>query len=319
MKLDVVYDSAIIRSTIKEFITKQVTDAFIDQELLNSSAVIANIDGVSSIKKEEIKSVIYSINELALDLANIDFSTLASSITSINGPAVTEGFDKKIDVLYSSAILRYAIAKKLDDALGDNTELIDSRIVESDYVKTTEPFDGKNFKYYSKSEIESLIDSIGIFDISNVETINTEAIKSKLLNITDDKIEHFKEILGDIAIHSSEMERNSDECERDVEGMKMAEYMSNHLGEEFDGMISGIMNFGFFVELDNMIEGLVLAESFDKPYLYDGDLETAKVDKQVFRLGQRIRVRVERASKEDSQIDFVYVGDVNEKENAKTR
>ena len=135
--------------------------------------------------------------------------------------------------------------------------------------------------------------------------------------ITQDKIDHFREILGDIAIHSSEMERNSDECERDVEGMKMAEYMENHIGEEYEGMISGIMNFGFFVQLNNMIEGLVRKESFNKPYIYDGDMEIAKVDKDIFKLGQKILVRVERASKEDSQIDFDYVGNVDEKETQK--
>ena len=136
--------------------------------------------------------------------------------------------------------------------------------------------------------------------------------------ITQDKIDHFKEILSDIAIRSSEMERNSDECERDVEEMKMAEYMMDHVGEEFVGMISGVMNFGFFVQLDNMIEGLVPSDSFSSSYLYDGDLELAKVDNNVFKLGSRIKVRVERASKEDSQIDFVYVGNVvDEKENAK--
>ncbi len=136
--------------------------------------------------------------------------------------------------------------------------------------------------------------------------------------ITEDKIEHFKEILSDIAIHSSEMERNSDECERDVEEMKMAEYMSFNINNEYEGMISGIMNFGFFVQLDNMIEGLVPVESFNEDYLYDRDLETLKIGSKVFRLGQKVKVRVETARKEDSQIDFRYVGGViDEKENQK--
>ena len=135
--------------------------------------------------------------------------------------------------------------------------------------------------------------------------------------ITQDKIDHFKEILGDIAIHASEMERNADLCERDVEEMKMAEYMSNNIGNEYVGMISGIMNFGFFVQLDNMIEGLVPVESFGEDYYYDSDFETLKVGNKLFKLGQKVIVRVERASKEDSQIDFVYVGGPDEKEDAK--
>ena len=135
--------------------------------------------------------------------------------------------------------------------------------------------------------------------------------------ITQDKIDHFKEILGDIAIHASEMERNADLCERDVEEMKMAEYMSHNIDNEYIGMISGIMNFGFFVQLDNMIEGLVPVESFGEDYYYDHDLETLKIGNKLFKLGQKVIVRVERASKEDSQIDFAYVGEPDEKENTK--
>lgn len=135
--------------------------------------------------------------------------------------------------------------------------------------------------------------------------------------INEDNIEHFREILGDIAIHSSEAERNSDECERDVESEQMAEYMEDRIGNEYEAMVSGVTNFGIFVQLDNLIEGLIPYESFGKPILYDGNLEMVKIDNKLFKLGQRIKVRVERASKEDSQIDFGYLGDVNEKETEK--
>jgi ribonuclease R len=133
--------------------------------------------------------------------------------------------------------------------------------------------------------------------------------------VNDENINHFQEILGDIGIHSSETERNADECERDVEGMKMAEYMEDHIGEEYEGMISGVMNFGFFVQLDNMIEGLVPYESFNTDFLFDRDLEIVKIDNKLFRLGQKVKVRVESVLKDESQIDFYYVGDVNEEEN----
>ena len=135
--------------------------------------------------------------------------------------------------------------------------------------------------------------------------------------ICEENIEHFKEILGDIGIHSSEMERNSDDCERDVESMKMAEYMENHIGEEYDAMISGITNFGIFVQLDNLIEGLIPYDSFNNNFEFDRDLEMVKIDNKLFKLGQRIKVRVERALKEESQIDFGYVGDVDEEKNEK--
>ena len=130
--------------------------------------------------------------------------------------------------------------------------------------------------------------------------------------INDENINHFREILPDIGIHSSETERNADDCERDVEEMKMAEYMENYIGEEYVGMISGVLNFGFFVQLDNMIEGLVSYESFNCDFDFDRDLEMVKIDNKVFRLGQKVKVRVESVLKDESQIDFVYVGDVSE-------
>ena len=137
--------------------------------------------------------------------------------------------------------------------------------------------------------------------------------------ICEKNIEHFKEILGDIGIHSSEAERNSDECERDVEEMKMAEYMESHIGEEYSGMISGVMNYGFFVQLDNMIEGLVPIENFGEEFNFDRDTEILKVGSRVFKLGKKVLVRVERASKDESQIDFDYVGDIDEEEKIKKK
>ena len=138
--------------------------------------------------------------------------------------------------------------------------------------------------------------------------------------ICEENIEHFKEILGDIGIHTSETERNSDDCERDVEEMKMAEYMEDHIGEEYEGMISGVTNYGIFVQLDNMIEGLIPYESFDHDFEFDRDLEMVKIDNKVFKLGQKVIVRVESVLKDESQIDFGYVGDVDEEKNEeKTR
>lgn len=136
--------------------------------------------------------------------------------------------------------------------------------------------------------------------------------------ITEEKVEHFKEILGEIAMHSSEMERNSEECERDVEKCKMAEYMNGFIGQEFEGRISGVMNYGFYVQLDNMIEGLVLAG--DLPgYEFDGEIEIAKTPNETFKLGERILVRIKRASKEDSQIDFEFVERVDSCEKVKKK
>jgi ribonuclease R len=79
-----------------------------------------------------------------------------------------------------------------------------------------------------------------------------------------------------IGEHSSEMEQSSIECEREVDDMKMAEYMMKHIGEEFDGIISSTTNFGMFVELPNLIEGLVRFESIKDDY-YEFDEETMTI------------------------------------------
>ena len=102
--------------------------------------------------------------------------------------------------------------------------------------------------------------------------------------------------------------------------------MEDHIGEEFVGIVSGITNFGIFVLLDehnenfNGAEGLIPYESFNCEYDYDRDLEIVKIGNNVFKLGKEIKIRVERASKEEKEIDFGYVGDVDEEKNeTKTR
>lgn len=139
--------------------------------------------------------------------------------------------------------------------------------------------------------------------------------------ITEEKIRHFKEILTEIAAHSSERERASVDCEREVDSMKMAEYMSDHIGEEFIGMISGVTKNGFFVQLDNLVEGMVLVESLDKFYEYNSQTETlvSNNSRDFFQIGQVIKVKVVRASIESRQVDFEFIErvDVNEKEKIK--
>ena len=139
--------------------------------------------------------------------------------------------------------------------------------------------------------------------------------------ITQENIDHFKEILGDIGIHSSEMERNSEDAEREADDYRSAEVMALHIGEEFDAMVSGVTNFGIFVLLpDKGIEGLIPYESFDSDFDFDRDIEQVKIGNKLFKLGKEIKVRVESAIKEERQVDFGYVGDINEEKNdTKTR
>ena len=129
---------------------------------------------------------------------------------------------------------------------------------------------------------------------------------------------HFESILSDICLHSSERERAAVACEREVESMKMAEYMEEHIGEQFEGMISGITSFGMFVVLDNLIEGLVPILSLDDYYVYDLKTESliGQNTHNRYVIVDRVLIEVVSASKSERKIDFKVVKriDIDEKE-----
>ncbi len=122
-------------------------------------------------------------------------------------------------------------------------------------------------------------------------------------------ISKWEEKLIYIADHSSARERASVDCEREVEDMKMAEYMEGHIGEEFEGMISSVTSFGMFVELDNLIEGLVPIKDMKDFFHYDEEHMTLTGERThiKYRIGERVVVKVVRASKEDKTIDFEVI------------
>ena len=116
--------------------------------------------------------------------------------------------------------------------------------------------------------------------------------------------------LSEIAQHSSEREVAAVNAERDVFDMKVAEYMEKHIGEEYDGIIDTITNFGFFVELPNLVEGLVHVQTLKGDYFnYVPDLLAmiGKSTKKMYRLGDKVRVKCVGASKETSMVDFELV------------
>ena len=116
--------------------------------------------------------------------------------------------------------------------------------------------------------------------------------------------------LIDIAEQSSEREQKAVEAEREVDDMKMAEYMEGHIGEEFEGKISGLTNFGMFVELDNLVEGLVHISTLKGDYYnYNSDIMAIVGDKtkKMYRLGDKVKIKVESANKTNKTIDFELI------------
>ena len=122
-------------------------------------------------------------------------------------------------------------------------------------------------------------------------------------------IRKWEEKLVYVSEHSSERERASVDCEREVDDMKMAEYMEKHIGETFEGMISSVTSFGMFVELDNLIEGLVPLRDMKDFFHFDEERMTLTGERShvKYSIGERVIVKVVRASKEDKTIDFEVV------------
>ena len=125
-------------------------------------------------------------------------------------------------------------------------------------------------------------------------------------DISSSTISKWQEKLIYIADHSSIQERESVECEREVEDMKMAEYMEDHIGEEYEGIISSVNNFGMFIQLDNLIEGLAHVNDLNDYFIFDEATQTLTGDRTKirYRLGDRVLIKVKAASKEDKTIDF---------------
>ena len=140
--------------------------------------------------------------------------------------------------------------------------------------------------------------------------LRTYLFENKLDNNT---LSHWEDKLVYIAEHSSLKERSSIDCERDVDDMKMAEYMESHIGEEFVGMVSSVTNFGMFVELDNLIEGLVPLR--DMPDFFHFDERTLSLTGEKSRvkytIGDMVKVKVVRASRIDATIDFEVVQNIS--------
>jgi len=126
----------------------------------------------------------------------------------------------------------------------------------------------------------------------------------------ENRIKHYEKILHEVANHSSKTERRADEAEREVEKMKKVEYMMDHIGEIFEGVISGITSWGMYVELPNTVEGMIrVTEMDDDYYFYDEERYqmVGEHTKKIYKLGQKVKVEVIQADKLLRTIDFALV------------
>ncbi len=123
---------------------------------------------------------------------------------------------------------------------------------------------------------------------------------------------HYNEILEEVAKHSSLTERNAESAEREIVRLKHIEYMEGHKGEAFAGVISGVTNWGIYVELENTVEGLVnLASLKDDFYIFDAEhmMLIGEKKHKTFSLGQKVYIEVMAADKLTKTIDFKIIGE----------
>ena len=128
--------------------------------------------------------------------------------------------------------------------------------------------------------------------------------------IDEGEYNELKKQSEDRSNQSSEREKVATEVEREAEKMKMAEYMESRIGEEYDAIISSITSFGVFAELENTIEGLIRFENLgDEYFIYNEERKIliGELTNKTYKIGDKIRIRVIRASKELKEIDFELV------------
>ena len=118
-------------------------------------------------------------------------------------------------------------------------------------------------------------------------------------DMTEAKMEKYKGDTSEAADISSKAERRAQELEREVEKLKKTQFMVSKIGEEFPGVVSGVTEFGVYVELENTIEGMAFAKDLRRPY----------------KLGEKVRIRVMNAKPAEREIDFLILDDENKDQN----
>lgn len=140
-----------------------------------------------------------------------------------------------------------------------------------------------------------------------IHRIMKEQINGQL---NEKRIEHYKSILPDVTKQCSDREKAAEDAERDCIDLKKAEFMVDQVGEQFEGIISGITGFGMFVELENTVEGLVRLSSMDDDY-YNYDEKSlcliGERTRKVYRIGDKVNVQLIKVTPESRQIDFILI------------
>lgn len=142
-----------------------------------------------------------------------------------------------------------------------------------------------------------------------IHRIIKEQLRGRL---KEERVNHYREILPEVAKHSSAMERRADEAERETEKLKKAQYMEARIGNCYEGVISGITAWGIYVELPNTVEGMIHVSKLIGDYYYYNEETYEMIGRDTgkcFKLGQKIMIRVEAVDRMNKSIDFVPAED----------
>lgn len=129
-------------------------------------------------------------------------------------------------------------------------------------------------------------------------------------NLNKKTIRYWEDALPDIARHTSEMERRAVDAERETDDLKKAEYMEEKIGEEFEGVISSVTNFGLFVELENTVEGLIHISFLKDDYYNFDERSYALIGERtanIYRIGDAVKVKVLSVNLDEYTVDFEIV------------
>ena len=138
-----------------------------------------------------------------------------------------------------------------------------------------------------------------------IHRIIKEQLRGRL---KENRIEHYEKKLPEVASHSSKMERRAEEAERETDKLKKAEYMEDHIGEIYEGVISGITQWGLYVELSNTVEGLIHVSTLPNDYFYYNESTYEMVGQdtgRTYKLGERITIQVKGVDRFTRTVDFI--------------
>ena len=222
---------------------------------------------------------------------------------------VLYNFGYKIKISKEDIIYPNEFAKILEDVKGKETEKVVSNIIlrtlrVAKYEAENKGHFGIASKYYCHftSPIRRYPDLF-------IHRIISKYLENDYM-VNEFWLKKYEKRAGKRADNCSERERTATKVEREAEDIKKAEYMENKIGEEYEGIVSSVTNFGIFVELDNTIEGLIRYENLgDEYFIYNEERREAigEQSHKVYKIGDKVKIRVADANKLLRKIDFEII------------